>query len=319
MVSDGGQDELKQVSRSEQLEKPWFSGRDVEVLIYKVNRRPLKGDPTLFKAPDDLLAHIKKVLAMGQSGFSGRNPKRTWHIGNLTYNEETREFTGFLGWARTADALGQTWDAKSQMWESKIIEREDSAVAPLVFLEDGRLMGIMKHPSFTTEVVLDKVLTQIFNRGEQKAGLHATDWSVEPVGNENEFLSWMASLDQLTSLTITFQRPNPDGESAFKPQFERLDALRAKSITEKYVARSNTEGLDRAALARDKNAQGLIKAAMKAFGHVIAQGFKDGIRDKYNQREEVLRTTIPDVSTDWDAATDSVLNALRNLKGKKKK
>jgi len=296
-----------------EIGKPWFSGRTVEVLIYKINRRPMTGDPSLFKAPEDLLAHIKSVLEKGEPATSGRNPKRTWQIGNLEYDHKRREFTGHLGWARTAEALSQSWDPINQMWIDKVVEREDSAVAPLVFIEKGRLLGILKHPTFTTEIVLDKVLTEIFNRGERNSGSYATAWDIEPVGDEHEFLTWMSDLDQLTSLTLTFQRPNPDGEELFNDLFARLDALRAKSITEKYTALDREEGLDRQAISNDKTSQGFIRAAMIAFGRVLARGNKDGARVKYDQRESVLRAPITDVGDDWNTATTNVLRAVRNI------
>jgi len=318
-MANAGDENLAEENSAQNLEKPWFTGRDVDILFYKINRRPLRGDPTLFVAPEDLLFHIKRVLASGQSGFSGRNPKRTWHVGNLKYHEKERTFTGNLGWARTKDALSQTWDPKKKEWESKVVAREDSAVTPIAFSENGEILGIIKHSSFTTQIVLSQILGQIFNKGEQSFDVPSTDWSIQPLGNEREFLSWIKNLDKLMSLSLTFQRPNPDSEKDYEEQFKRLDKLGAKSLTEKYAALDKDQGLNRVGLLKDPITQGFIKGAMKSYGHVTAKGFKDGSPVKYDQNDEVLRKTVSDVGSDWNDATQTVLTEIAEVNKKNSK
>ena len=90
-----------------------------------------------------------------------------------------------------------------------MVSKDDSGVAPIAFDAKTRVLGVLKHPSFTTEAVLAKVLTQILNRGEELTDFPTTQWSVEPLGDVSEFYSWLKRVDQLLVLRLVFKRPNP--------------------------------------------------------------------------------------------------------------
>ncbi len=289
----------------------WFAKDGAELLYFKVNRRPVKGNPDLFAPEEDKLAHIERVLSYYASAVSGRNPKREWRLGNLHFDHEHGYFTGLLGWYRTGEAVRPEWDGSTGQWVDHIVEQEEGAVSPVAFTLDMSTLGILKHPTFTTEKnVLDAVLSEIFNKGEIGTDFPRVVWGVEPLGDEDDFYGWLGSVDQLTYLSMTFKRPNPDGEAEFDFLFERLDELRAEVINERIVARDREEGLDKTALRKDRTTRGFISAAMSAFGTVMARGFKDGIRVRYDQRDEVLRERLTDVGTDMDTATEAVLDAV---------
>lgn len=288
----------------------WFAKGPVELLFYKVNRRPIGGDPSLFQPPDDLIDHLRLVLGMSRPAKSGARFQRQWRLGNLTFDEENGTFTGHLGWARSSEALSQAWDDDTHEWVDRIVPREDSAVAPVAFTVRGRTLGILKHPSFATEDVLDDVLSEILNRGERELDFPSTVWAVESLGDEADFLQWLADVDQLTRLTLVFQRPNPDGEDAFQDLFERLDNMEASLIREEIVARDPATGLVKDAVKRDRTVQAFIAAAMNAFGRIVAKGRKDGTPVKYDQRQRVLRQSLDRVGSEWDEATETVLRAV---------
>jgi hypothetical protein len=288
----------------------WFTKGPVELLYYKVNRRPIGGDPSLFQPPDDVIDHLRLVLGMSKPAKSGARFQREWRLGNLEFDEDAGTFTGHLGWARSSEALGQIWDDDTHEWVDRIVPREDSAVAPVAFTLEGRTLGILKHPSFATEEVLDDVLSEILNRGERELDFPSTVWAVESLGDEGDFLQWLDDVDQLTRLTMVFQRPNPDGEEAFQELFDRLDNMQAAIIREEIVARDPETGLVKEAVKRDSIAQAFIAAAMSAFGRIVAKGRKDGSPVKYDQRQRVLRESLDSVGSDWDEATETVLRAV---------
>ena len=52
--------------------QPWFAGKDVDTLLYRINRRtPVTGE-TLFPQPDSVLRHLREVLSVSVSVETGR-------------------------------------------------------------------------------------------------------------------------------------------------------------------------------------------------------------------------------------------------------
>ncbi|UAJ81237.1 hypothetical protein IT072_09790 [Leifsonia sp. ZF2019] len=291
--------------------EPWFSKPNVDVLFYRVNRRPIGGDPSLFDPPPDLLDHLRRVLAVSAPGHSGRKYRRTWQLGSLEFDEQAGTFTGRLGWARSASVLGQVWDSETHEWRDRLVPKDDSAVAPVAFSLNGRILGVLKHPSFTTEAVLDDVLTEILNGGERQMEFPTTSWGVEPLGDQGDFYAWLDSVDQLLLLRLVFERPNPDGEPEFDALFARLDRYEADQIKEEIRARDQTSGLQKEAVKNDPTTKGFLVAALDhAFGRIWAKGKRNGRAATYDQRQRVQRLSIDDVGSDWNTATEAVLDAV---------
>jgi hypothetical protein len=83
---------------SDQREEPWFSGRAAAVLLYRVNRRPLR-QPTLgSEQPESILDHIFEVLLFGEEVVTGRRNKRRWILGNRRIDKRRQLVTGQVGW-----------------------------------------------------------------------------------------------------------------------------------------------------------------------------------------------------------------------------
>jgi len=101
--------------------EPWFAKPNVDVLFYRINRRPILADLTFFDPDPDLLGHLKRVLDHAEPGHSGRKNKREWLLGSLQFNDERGTFVGKLGWAKSAAALGPAWDAGSHEWIERVM------------------------------------------------------------------------------------------------------------------------------------------------------------------------------------------------------
>jgi hypothetical protein len=267
----------------------------------------------LFQPPEDLLADLRDVLSRAGSVITGRNHQRLWRIGNIEIDELQRTMSGQIGWERISEALASAWDESLQRWVEDVVVRNESAVSPFAFIEAGHYLGVLKHPSFTTERMVPFVLRRLLNVGELSKDLPVTDWDVEPVGNREEFIAWLDSVDQLEELSLVFRRPNPDGEADFQWLSERLDRLQASSISETLRARDAGVGLDKAAIKADATTNSFISAAMAAFGYVRGKGKKNGKATKYDQRQHVMRTRVESVGSDWDGATARVLGAVRDV------
>ncbi|MFS0866049.1 hypothetical protein AB3M83_01785 [Microbacterium sp. 179-B 1A2 NHS] len=184
-------------------------------------------------------------------------------------------------------------------------------MSPVAFHARSRVLGILKHPSFTTEPVLAKVLTHILNEGEMSQALPTTEWSVEPLGDVSEFYGWLKKVDELHVLRTVFKRPNPDAEESFQELFDRLEALHADQIRQELRASDKSAGLNKKAIESDEQTQGFLTAALQfAFGHVWAKGRKRGKVVRYDQRRQVLRASVEDVGGTWDDAAETVLRAV---------
>ncbi|MDZ8202081.1 hypothetical protein RZO50_11190 [Microbacterium sp. SSW1-59] len=307
-MADGGSGGGVESAGNSQM---WFAKPGQEVLFYRINRRPIGGDPSLFHPDPDLLGHLERVLEPAEPATSGTQYKRTWRLGDLRFNRERGTFTGRLGWARSGEAVNQSWDEEQHSWMDRLVARDESAVSPVAFSSDGRILGVLKNPSFSTESVLGDVLSQILNLGERQTEFATTEWSVEPLGDSQEFYEWLQDLDQLLTLRMVFERPNPDGEEQFQELFERLDAYEADQIKEEIRARDETTGLKKEAVQEDPTTQGFMVAALRyAFGRVWAKGKRRGRTVHYDQRKQVARTSIDIVGSDWETATSSVLDAV---------
>jgi hypothetical protein len=76
-AEDALQATFEQVGRawanvSEEPTQLWFAGKDVDTLLYRINRRtPVTGE-TLFSQPRDVLDHLGQVLAVSVSVETGR-------------------------------------------------------------------------------------------------------------------------------------------------------------------------------------------------------------------------------------------------------
>lgn len=309
--------ESTQDDSNEEKPAPWFSRDGADVLYFKVNRRPIGDDPSLFSPPADVLEHIRLVLTSHPVASSGSRYKREWRLGNLYFDAEHGWFTGQLGWARTGEILRPIWDAERGEWSDQIVPQNEGATVPVAFSIEGETLGVLKHPTFTTEDTIESVLSSIFNKGERETVFPTTEWGIDPLGDEKSFQSWLMSVDQVLSLKMTFQRPNPDGEAEFQELFDRLDSFRARVIKEEIRASDPNLGLNKNAIQKDSITRQFISAAMRAYGYLVGTGLKRGENTTYDQRQEVLREHISDVGSDMEEATEAVLNAVKAM-GKKR-
>ncbi|MCU1482931.1 MAG: hypothetical protein JWQ19_3717 [Subtercola sp.] len=293
----------------------WFSHspNPIDVQIFKINRRPIRSATlSTFEPPEDVIEHFKAALAGSLTATSGRRFRRQWRIGNLQFDPDGSYSTGRIGWTRLDKELADTWDEETKSFREHLVDVESSAVAPFAFLRAGELLGVLRHPSFTTDETINRVFEQLLNKGELSLESPSASWHVDPVGDHEEFQAWLDEMEQVLSITLRIERPNPDGADEFEAIERRLDALDAQYISETVKALDETVGLNKAGLSSDTTIRGLIGAAMRSYGFVTARGRKNGRQRKYDQRKEQLRKPIDNVGADWDTATDNVLKAVRS-------
>ncbi len=108
-----------EVSTSEEPTQRWFAGKDVDTLLYRINRRAPVTGVTMFEPPQHILAHLEEVLAVSVSYETGRAHKRVWHIGNKVFDHAAGTLAGRVGWTRSAEVLAPVWDDEKQEWSDR--------------------------------------------------------------------------------------------------------------------------------------------------------------------------------------------------------
>lgn len=295
----------------------WFAGKDVDTLLYKINRRtPVTGE-TLFSQPEDVLEHLEQVLAVSVPYETGRAHKRLWHIGNKVFDRRAETLTGRVGWTRPTEVVAPVWDDERQEWDDRVLAGDVTVVAPFAFDADSRYLGVLRHSTFSEKTIAD-VFTQILNRGERRRPAPTTEWDVEPIGDPEEFYAWVASTDRVVNVEFVFKRPNPDAEREFEQLFARMDEMQARQIRELITARDNERGLSKQALRNEPITRSFIMAAMAAFGYIVGRGFRSGRRVTYDQRRRAARERIENVGPTWDGATEEVLGAVRRARARRR-
>ena len=300
-------------------EPHWFSGREQELQIFKINRRPFSSEMlNVYSPPDDLFVHLQEVFEKPHQTRSGRKIQRDWRVGNLIFDREKREISGRIGWTRTTESLENSWDEESHSFLEHVQEQSASAVTPFAILADSEFVGILRHPSFSTDGIVNVMLENLLNAGEMDREAQTVIWNVDPIGDKAKFDEWFQSMDQVLSLTVVVKRPNPDAAPEFEEIIRRLEVLDAESIKETTTARDANVGINKDAVRHDKTLNGFMAAAMRSYGYIKGIGRKDGRKKKFNQlKTHLLEEPISDVGGEWQTANDSVLAALRKVRSRR--
>jgi hypothetical protein len=302
---------------ADQPTQRWFAGKDVDTLLYRVNRRTPAAGPTLFSQPQDVLDHLEQVLAASVPYETGRSYRRLWHIGNKTFDRTAGTLTGRIGWTRSTETFTPVWDDERQEWADRVVPGDVTVVAPFAFISDGRYLGVLRSSTFSETTIAD-VFRHILNAGEARRTELSTEWDVEPIGDLQGFYEWVDSTDRVVAVDFVFKRPNPDAEREFEQLFERLNELAASQIRESITAGDGGRGLSKQALRNEPVSKMFIAAAMAAFGYLRGRGFVRGRTSTYDQRSQAARERIENVSASWDGATEEVLEAVRRARARRR-
>jgi len=289
----------------------WFAGKDVDILLYRINRRPLPSGETLMAQPTDILEHLQEVLRNPRSVGSGRRYQRTWRVGNAIFDDLANTVTGRIGWLRSGETLATDFNEETQSWEDIVVASDFTAVAPFTFVADGRYLGILKHPTFAERTVAE-VFTRLLNAGEQARPAPTTNWGVDPIGSEARFYEWVDRVDTVTRVKFVFQRPNPDAQAEFAELFDRLDALKAREIKDEVVAADPEEGLDKQALRTEPETRAYIAAASAAFGFVVGNGISNRRKVRFDQRQKGVKERLHGAAGSWSGIIDQMIALTRS-------
>jgi hypothetical protein len=288
---------------------PWFAGRTGIVLLYRINRRPL-ARPTLGggQQPASIMDHIVEVLPFGSRVVTGTRQKRDWILGNRRISADESALSGQIGWEQRGDEPTSRYQPETREWLDVVEPQEHSARAPFVFDGRSRILGVLKHRSFSESTVA-KVMQTLLRQGEEQREWPTTEWSVEAILDERDFLSWLHSVQAVTSIKLVTKMPNPDGLDEFGPIWEEMNQRRARLISTRMVAANENEGLE--GLEDDERVRGSLAMGRRGFGYVEARGNRNGHETVYDQREKVSREVTDELAPTWSGAVDMMLEVVR--------
>ena len=288
---------------------PWFAGRPGTVLLYRVNRRPLPRPTLGGRQPESVMDHIIEVLPFGLHVTTGTSHKRDWILGNRVIASNESALSGQVGWEQRGEeeSTGR-YDPETREWLDVVEPQDRSARAPFVFDAQYRVLGVLKHRSFN-ESVIAKVFQALLREGENAREWPSTEWSVEPILDERDFLAWLHSVQSVVSVNIVAKMPNPDGLEEFGPIWEEMNQRRARLISTRILAANDEVGLE--GLEDDERVMGGLAMGRNGFGHVEAQGYQNGHKTIYDQREKTRREVTDELGPTWTDAVNVMIGLVR--------
>jgi hypothetical protein len=283
------------------VKPPWYADKDLPVLLYRINRRP-SDQQSLFAAGElpSFLDHLEEALLFGTPVVTGRSYQREWLLGNREINSDYRYLSGWIGYDTTGPGRRDYYDGSTKSWATELIEEQRTAKAPFAIAAETRILGVAKHPSFssgTLAVVFEALLD-----GRENADLPApaVDWAVEPLLDEPGFEQWLRETVLLERVTFSVKLPNPDAAESFAELSEHILKMDA-NLTHTLTPRDKRRGLSKD-FQQEPISQGLLEMARRSYAQVTARGRSglNRVRD-YNQKDRVLKRRVKLPSSSLEA------------------
>ena len=275
-----------------EAKKPWFADRDVLVLMYRINRRPIAQGNFFAEQPEDFLDHLVECLLFGEEIVTtGRGNSRTWILGNSDFSTFTQSLAGWIGFGTEESELRDDYDESTKSWRTGEVTIERRATAPFVVSGVTQLLFIAQHPDFS-ENVPRHVIERLLEAGEQRREHPTTIWGVEPVLDRGGFQQWLDETNVLEKITFEVRLPNPDGEELFEEVLDHLNKMQAGSFKHTLKPRNPEVGLSKD-FTQDSISKQLMAMVQRTYAQIVAKGTGvSGSIRTYNQNRKVKRERV---------------------------
>jgi len=276
----------------------WQPGESGELLLYRVNRRPIgEGSMLPEEIPADVLDHFNRVFPNGWRVVTkGGGGNRIWRSGGVELDREARVVTGKLGWHPAEEEAVTDYDEDAEDWVTSIEAPHGRVVLPFAFDGDTRILAVLRmgrSRAITIGGVFEKILTE----NECQLMKPTTEWSVEPILDRREFNEWLESMDIVSEVEFVAKLPNPTPNDAYKDVFKRMEDRRATRLIENFHSNRPT-GLQN--VQDDPEFRQAEAMASEGFATLKGVGERDNRKTRYNQNEKVRRATINDLPGSWE-------------------
>ncbi len=279
------------------LQEAWFAGRSGRLLVYRVNRRP-KYANTLIPAeqPADPFDHFMRMLAPGDPVVTGHSHQRIWRVGGIQIDSDQAILTGRLGWQPREDEVVSLWSEEEMDWKVQVAEPKEKKLMPFGFDGESRLLTVLADGASAT-VTIAGVFEKILRKNEHETTWPTTDWSVEPVLDREDFLTWLDTLDVVTSVSFKAKLPNPEPLDDFGELFERISKSHATEYTETMKSARETGLIE---VQKDRDFKQGIAMAQQGFATLVGKGKRNGATSSYSQQQAVASESIEQLPFDWE-------------------
>jgi hypothetical protein len=288
---------------------PWFLGRAGQFLVFRVNRRPLL-NANLFAPsglPSDVFEHFTRVLAPGHPVVSGRGHQRTWRVGGIHVDEAEKALTGRLGWQPREEEVVAEWSEETKDWTSSTMAPRERKLMPFGFDGEKRLLTVLSDRESAPPTIA-AVFEKILRENERELLERTTDWSVEPVLDAEDFLSWLERLDTVTSVSFQAKLPNPEPREAFADLAERMTRNHATHHRETIRSERDEGLLD---VQDDRDVSQAIAMGEQGFATLQGRGRTEGHPSQYSQKQAIASERVPQLPTSWDDVRQVIVTLLK--------
>lgn len=270
----------------------WFAEKQVQVLTFRINRRPTPQGNLFAEQPERFIDHLVECLQFGlEITTTGRGHERHWRLGNRNTGEHERWVSGWIGFRAENAEERDEYDLDTSAWLTEVVDTEISSTAPFVIVSDTRYLCIAKHPKFS-EGVLPVVFETLLNLGERAREQVTTIWAVEPVLDIVDFELWLQDMAVVDQVTFTVKRPNPDADEDFEQLEEHLRATEAGTLIHTLKPSDRDRGLTKN-FNLDSISHGLMQMARLSFAAIKATGRnREGIPKYYDQGRRVRHQKV---------------------------
>ncbi|TDE26422.1 hypothetical protein E1295_44320 [Nonomuraea mesophila] len=196
----------------------------------------------------------------------------------------------------------------TKTWKDSVEPAAVSARAPFIFHAQSRYLGVLKHPSFS-ETTVAQVFETLLRQGEERRQWPSTEWSVEPILDESDFVHWLHTVDSVQHVNLVARLPNPDGLDEFGSVWDAMDRHKARMLRQIMEAADPDVGLRN--VEEDQRVREHIAMATNGFGYVSAKGVRGGRKVTYDQRHQVARESTDELGPGWLETAQDILNVVR--------
>lgn len=287
--------------------QPWFAGRSVDIVQFRINRRPhAQGRLLTTPIPDSFIDHLAEALLFGETVMVGKSGDRRWRLGNRSIDRADRFVAGLIGWESDELREEDSFDAVSAEWISNAELGSRTVISPFAIAASTRTLFVARHHSFA-ESTIATVFRTLLNIGEESSQeFSTTSWDVEPILDDLELEEWLRGMSTLDKLTFVAKLPNPDAEDAFIEVFEHLDRTNAGELRHTLKSRYPEAGLT-TDFEQDNLLFGLREMARRGYAAVTAWAHDRWSRPRrYVQKNRTRREPHAFSSDSYDAARDEI-------------
>jgi hypothetical protein len=290
-----------------ETESNWFAGHPGQILLFRVNRRPMWEDSLLpGEMPSDPYEHFVRMLAPGHEVVTGRRSQRIWRVGGLHRDDAGRTLVGKLGWVARDEEMVPEWSEPEKDWVTTASPK-GGKVVPFGFDGETRLLAVLRERRSAPSTVA-YVFERILRDNEFDGRAPTTEWSVEPVLDAADFLSWLKTLDTVHHVSFTAKLPNPEPRDAFRDLAERMAARRATRYTESLRS-DREEGLS--GIEEDRDVRQAIAMGEQGFATLRGEGRRGESLSQYSQTNRVAKERVEELPEGWEDVWDLIKHLLK--------